>query len=188
MSSDRYKPTTKMPALPELLGKTELSLFDQDNPDINLFNLVDEELIRLSGSELYYYKFLMDEEGYDEVYMENRSKAIISEPVTVFGHYDPTVLEEKLGEFGLEITNDQEFTFNKTYIEAKLRRALLAGDVIKPVFQNQKYEVHQVQEDSFDVYGVYHYRCSATLLRDSQETLDEPLTDRTDDIGSELEL
>jgi hypothetical protein len=46
-----------MPPLPELLGGTELSLFDQTNNDINLFNLVDDEIIRLGGSELYYYKF-----------------------------------------------------------------------------------------------------------------------------------
>ena len=52
-----YKVTTPMPPLPELLGGTELSLFDQTNNDINLFNLIDDEIIRLGGSELLYYKF-----------------------------------------------------------------------------------------------------------------------------------
>ena len=36
---------------------SRLGLFDLDNPDIQLFNMVDDELIRLSGSELLLYKF-----------------------------------------------------------------------------------------------------------------------------------
>ena len=58
----RYQVTTPMPELPNLEGATELSLFDQTNNDINLFNLVDDELIRLAGSELFYYKFFRSEE------------------------------------------------------------------------------------------------------------------------------
>lgn len=184
----RYQVTTPMPELPNLEGATELSLFDQTNNDINLFNLVDDELIRLAGSELFYYKFFRSEEGFDDVYKEHRSKTITTEPVSVYGHYDPTVLEQSLSEFGVEIRNDQEFTFNKTYIERMLHRAPLEGDVIKPKFQNQRYEIFEVQEDSFDIYGVYHYRCSARLLRDSEEVVDEPLIDRSDHLGGDLGL
>mgnify|MGYP003660536853 CR=1 FL=1 len=56
-NKDLYRVSTEMPPLPELEGKSALSFFDQDNNDINLFNLVDDELIRISGSELLYYKF-----------------------------------------------------------------------------------------------------------------------------------
>lgn len=175
-----------MPQLPALEGRTELSLFDQTNNDINLFNLVDDELIRMSGSELLYYKFFQSEDSYDDVYMEERSKVIATEPVRVYGHYDPTALEQGLSEFGVEIQNDQEFTFNKVYIEQYLQRAPIEGDVIKPVFQNQRYEIIQVAEDGFEIYGVFHYRCSARLLRDSEEVVDEPLTDRSDHLGGDI--
>ena len=68
-NKDLYKVSTEMPQLPELEGKSQLSFFDQENADINLFNLIDDELIRISGSELLYYKFYRTEE-YDEVYLE----------------------------------------------------------------------------------------------------------------------
>ena len=187
MANKRYKPTTQMPELPEILGPTELSLFDQVSNDINLFNMVDDEVIRLSGSELLYYKYMRGEEDFDEVYMETRAKTIASEPIRLMGHYDPTVLEQGLDEFGLSVSNDQEFTFNKTYIERILRRAPIEGDVIKPVFQDQRYAIHQVQVEGFEIYGVYHYRCSANLLRDSEEVLDEPI-ERPDDLGGDLGL
>ena len=68
--------------------------------------------------------------NYDEVYMEDRQKTISREPLTVVGHYEPTVLEEHLSQFGIELTNDQLFTFNKSYIESLVGRSLIPGDVI----------------------------------------------------------
>ena len=182
-----FKVTTPMPPLPELLGGTELSLFDQTNNDINLFNLVDDEIIRLGGSELLYYKFrgITD---YDEVYKESREKAIDTEPVLVHGHYNPTVLEESLSEFGIELSNDQLFIFNKSYIEQALHRTPIPGDVLEPKFQSQKYEIFEVQEDSFEIYGVFHLACSARLLRDSAEVINENLPDRSTDLGGYLDV
>ena len=45
------------------------------------------------------------------------------------GHYDPRAFEENLTEFGLEMTNDQIFTFNKSYIESKLGRPFDSGAI-----------------------------------------------------------
>ena len=187
MPSKKFKVTTPMPPLPELLGGTQLSLFDPTNNDINLFNLVDDEIIRLGGSEMYYYKFRRSED-YDEVYLESRSKVIDSEPIRVHGHYNPTILEESLSEFGIQLTNDQIFIFNKSYIEQSIRRTPIAGDIIEPQFQNQKYEVFEVQEDSFEIYGVYHIACSAKLLRDTESMHNENLPERSNDLGGYLDV
>ena len=43
-NKDLFKTSTDMPLIPELEGKSELSFFDQSNPDLNLFNLVDSNL------------------------------------------------------------------------------------------------------------------------------------------------
>ena len=147
-----------------------MRMFDLENPDIQLFNMVDDELIRLSGSELYIYKFEVDE-NFDDVFGENRVKAVRQEGVLVEGHYDPRMFEENLTEFGIEMTNDQTFTFNKSYIEAKIGRPLIPGDIIQPRFQNVYYDVYEVQQDSFEVYGVYHLVASARVLRDKPEIL-----------------
>jgi hypothetical protein len=178
-----YKVTTPIPALPETEGESVLNLFDQNNPDINLFNMVDDELIRLSGSQMFYFKFFRSAEDYDEVYGEQTAKAVGSDPILVHGHYEPRVLEENLTEFGIELTSEQLFVFNKSYIEQVLGRIPIPGDVVLPKFQNQKYELIEVQEDSFESYGVYHMVCSAKLLRDSDVVQDTPLVDDNPDIG-----
>ena len=120
--------------------------------------------------------------------MEARNKPIATDPIVVHGHYEPKVLEENLTEFGIEISNDQLFTFNKTYIANRIGRDPIPGDVIKPKFQNQKYEIFQVQEDSFEMYGVYHLICSAKLLRDTEDVQDTPLTDTSDEVGRHLNV
>jgi len=147
-----------------------MRMFDLDNPDIDLFNMVDDELIRISGSELYVYKFMVDH-NFDPLYGESRVKAIEQEGILVEGHYDPRAFEENLTEFGIEMTNDQLFTFNKSYIEAKLGRPLIAGDIIQPRFQDVYFDVYEVQQDGFEVYGVYHLIASARVLRDKPEIL-----------------
>ena len=188
MAKENYKIRVKPLPLPEIdqISDSELNLFDPDNPDLNLFNLVDDEQIRLSGSKMFFYKYYQSEE-YDDVYMESRNKPIATDPIVVHGHYEPTVLEENLTQFGIELTNDQLFTFNKSYIERILARTVIPGDIIKPQFQNQKYEVFQVQEDSFESYGVYHLVCSAKLLRDSEDVQDTVLSKTTENIDPYVE-
>ena len=183
MENKNWKVTTKLPELPDLDGEdSPLSLFDQNNADINLFNLVDDEMIRLAGSKFYFYKYYQSQD-FDEVYMESREKPISRQAFTVHGFYEPTSMSEELTQFGIELTNDQLFTFNKSYIERKLGRSVIPGDVIKPYFQNQRYEIFEVVEDSFEAYGVYHLVCSAKLLRDAPVVQDEPITKVSEELG-----
>ena len=146
-----------------------LNLYDLENPDIEMFNLIDDELIRLSGSKILLYKFYRREGLADNVYGEDSQKAISNTPVVTFGHYEAQALEENLTEFGIEITSEQLFTFNKSYIEKVIGRPVIPGDILQPEFQNLKYEVFEVQEDQFDIYGVYHLVCAARVLRDDED-------------------
>jgi hypothetical protein len=139
-------------------------------------------MIRLAGSKMYFYKYYQTED-FDPVYMEARNKPVAKQPIVVHGHYDPVSLSEELTQFGIELTNDQLFTFNKSYIERKLNRSVIPGDIIKPQFQDQMYEIFEVVEDGFEAYGVYHLVCSARLLRDAPDVQDTPLMDVSDELG-----
>jgi hypothetical protein len=184
MSHKNFKVGVTPAPLPQLEDSDgQLNFFDPTNPDINLFNLVDDEMIKISGSQILYYQYVQGDDQYDEVYMEARNKPVSKQPVLVYGHYEPKVLEENLTQFGIELTNDQLFIFNKTYMEQRIKGHLKPGDVLQPKFQNQKYEVIEVQEDSFEIYGVYHLVCSAKLLRDSADVQDTPLTDSSEPLS-----
>ena len=165
---DRLKITTPPTDTIQDSDETSLlNLFDRSNNDKNLFNLIDDEIIRLSGSEILLFKYMESEDTHD-VYKESKRKVIAPTPIKLFGNYDPRPLEESVTQFGVEVQNDQVFVFNKSYVESRVGRAIIPGDVLKPVFQNMKFEVFQVQEDSFEAYGVYHLMVHAKLLRDSE--------------------
>tara|TARA_R110000751_G_scaffold251835_4_gene351532 strand:+ start:508 stop:1062 length:555 start_codon:yes stop_codon:yes gene_type:complete len=175
----QFKTNNKISAPPETDGV--LNLFDLNNPDIELFNMVDDELIKIGGSKIYLYKFL-NLEASDDLYQENSMKSISQTPETLWGHYEPSPIDENITEFGIVMENDQTFTFNKSYVEKVLGRPIIAGDILKPKFQNLKYEVYEVQEDGFDVYGVYHLLVWAKVLRD-----DEVITQENDEFSSEFD-
>lgn len=181
------KPPNKSPIIQVDDSDSILNFFDDSNPDKDFFNLIDDETIRISGSKVAVYKYMPSEE-YDEVYMESRLKTISKEPVILFAHYEPKAIEQALTQFGIEVDNDQVFTFNKLYAERKLGRPLIVGDIIAPQFQNIKYKVYQVSEDSYEVYGVYHLMCYCNLLRDREEVHNDNINQRPDNIGRELDL
>lgn len=182
--NNRFKVTTDMARLPEVDEASLLSLFDKNSNDKNLMNSIDEEIIRISGSEILLFKYFPSEE-YDEVYMESKRKVIAPEPIRIIGHYEPRAIEENLTQFGVEIQNDQVFMFNKSYVERKINRSVIPGDILQPVFQNMKFEVFEVQEDSFEVYGIYHLMVHAKLLRDTEDIHSENII-RTPDVGGKL--
>ena len=146
-----------------------LNMFDSGNPDVSLFNMIDGEIANLAGSPIFIYRHIPG--GVDDLYDENRSKVFYQKPRKMYGHFDPRPFEENLSEFGIEVTNDQTFTFNKREIENAFGVILAPGDIIKPEFANVYFEIFEVQEDGFEAYGVYHLVCSAKVLRDAEKII-----------------
>ncbi len=181
MSKKQFRTNHNIISRPEESTDGILNLFDLENPDIELFNMVDDELIRIGGSQIFLYKFL-ESKANNDIYQEDSMKAIAPEPVVLWGHYEPKPIDENVTEFGIVLENDQTFTFNKSHAERVLGRPVIAGDIIQPKFQNLKYEVYEVQEDGFDVYGVYHLLCWAKVLRDDEIITRKDETFSQDDV------
>ncbi len=178
--SNRFKVTTPPSNFPEERD-TRLSLYKKKN-DKNLFNLIDSENIKLSGSRVRVFEYVQSND-IDDVYQESKQKTISPEPVVLWAHYEPRAIEENLTQFGVEMVSDQVFVFNKSYTENILGRPITIGDVLEPEFQEMKFEVFEVQEDSFEAYGVYHLLVHAKLLRDTQDIHNQDTFDRPDNVG-----
>ena len=179
----RYKVNTPPTNIPDERD-ARLSLFQKKN-DKNLFNMIDSENIKLSGSKIKVYKYIKSNDV-DDIYMESRQKTISPEPVVVWGHFDPRPIEENLSQFGVEVQYDQVFNFNKSYVENLLGSPIEIGDIIEPEFQDIKFEVYEVQEDSFEAYGVYHLLVHAKVLRDTQDIHNEDYFDRSNNTGGRV--
>ena len=180
----RFRVRSSLDPLKDSPEESVLSLYNKRD-DKNLFNSIDNENIKLSGSKVLVYKYTPSND-IDDVYMESRQKTISPEPVEVWSHYDPRPIEEALTQFGVEVQNDQLFIFNKSYLEKMLGRDMIIGDVLEPKFQEVKYQVHEVQEDSFEAYGVYHTLAHAKVLRDTSDVHNDTDFNTSDRVGGTL--
>lgn len=148
-----------------------LSLYGDNNPDIEYFNRIDQETIELGGSDMYYIKF-MQTDNYDPLYEEDRDKVYASKRL-VRGHYTPSPITQEMSQHGIKLTNDQRFIFNKDYLKKKLGRDPRAGDIIQPRFQNIYFEITEIHEESFNIWGVYHLSLYAKLKKDIASVMQE---------------
>ena len=72
----------------DIFNEGTLSVFEDFGADRALFNMVNNELIKLGGSEVTVYKFLSTE-NFDDLYDEDRIKALSPVPVGTYAHFDP---------------------------------------------------------------------------------------------------
>src|SRR6056300_1495220 len=163
---DRFKGTRSKENIDKYLSPQSdtFRMYDMDNPDIGFFNRIDSELIRLAGSPVLVYRYT-GTDNYDDVLDEDTLKVYDPNPAICDAHYDPRMFEEPLAQFGIEMTQDAVFTFNKDDCYHQLGREIKTGDIVFTKFQNTLFEVHEVQEDSFEAYGVYHLIASTRVLR-----------------------
>ena len=150
----------------------KLNLFNENNPDIQYFNKMDQEIIELGGSDMYYIKWYQSD-NYDKLFEEDREKLYGPEKILLRGHYPPIPLNQEMSKFGVNFGNDQQFTFNKDYLLKKLGCEPKPGDIIQPRFQNVYFEIKEVQDQGFQVYGVYHLVLSAQLKKDVEPIMKE---------------
>jgi hypothetical protein len=170
----QYNPNTVTVSEDEFNNQgVSLNLFDETNPDLQLFNIVDQELISLAGSEFYYYKFHPDD-NYDKTFNEERIKQY-SNKILVKGHYSPFPIGEEITKFGIQMVNENTFTFNREYIREKIGRYPIPGDAIQPRFQSVMFEVIEAQEESFQSYGVYHILVTGRIRKELQSLITESI-------------
>ena len=60
----------------------DIRQFDPENPDICLFNLWDEEIIRMGGSPIFYYEVFIQQGTVDPLYWEDRGKIFSNNAAT----------------------------------------------------------------------------------------------------------
>lgn len=89
-----------------------LSQLVPDSPSHDLFNLWDQEVIRLGGSPLLYYEVIVPSNSIDPLYLESRGKLWSQHPVEIFAVYDPIPSQLNQGLFGIDGPDTMTFFTN----------------------------------------------------------------------------
>ena len=86
--------------------------FDPENPEFNLFNLWDQEIIQMGGSPIFYYEVFIQEGTVDPIYWEDRGKIFSNNPVQLYCLYEPISSTNDQGVFGIDSPDEMIFEFN----------------------------------------------------------------------------
>ena len=89
-----------------------LQQFDPSSIEHDLFNLLDEEIIKIGGSPIFYYEVFIQKQTIDPLYHEDRGKLWSNIPVELWAYYDPVEQQNYQTAFGLDSPDELVFELN----------------------------------------------------------------------------
>jgi hypothetical protein len=131
-----------------------LQQFDPNNPEHDLFNLWDQEIIEIGGSPLYYYDIFINMANIDSLYVEARDKLWSPCPVCIYGYYDPIPSQNMMGAFGIDSPDEMMFEFNYRHVLKKLGFAPKIGARIFSPHKREHWVIAQRNVETFKLWGV----------------------------------
>ena len=139
--------------------------------DMNLFNQLDQEQFSLFGLSLFYYKFSVKQDNYDEVFRDFLGSPEFDNPIELRGflNADPNT-SHAMGDTGADQTAEREGTvsFNISLIESQLGRQPILGDVVYSVQLKQKFQIYHIAKDTYRMSKPLRYLCKIRLYQDSK--------------------
>lgn len=134
--------------------KGTLQQFDPNNAAQDLFSRYDEEMIRISGTPIYYYEVLIQEQTIDPLYLEDRSKLFSPYPVKLWAFYEPPQQANMSGIFAIDVP-DEEVILELNYHAAlrDLGRPPKIGSRVYTPHRGENWIVIDYKLDQFKLWG-----------------------------------
>jgi len=107
-----------------------LSIYDPGNPDRQLMDLIETEVITLTSPPSKYYKLRKDRSTIDDLYGESRRRDAYDPPVILYGSYEDPSPEQELTQYGLQQMEEIEIWFNYNYLLHTIGDRIHIGDII----------------------------------------------------------
>jgi hypothetical protein len=145
-----------------------LSQLIPDSPTHDLFDLWDQEVIKLGGSPLLYYEVIIPQSAIDKQYIEARTKLWTQHPVEIFAVYDPVPSPLDQGLFGIDGPTDMVFYTNYRATLNAIGHLPIIGSRIWSPHLRENWEV--IDRKLGDFYRFNVFRCEIHCKR-FQETL-----------------
>jgi len=130
-----------------------LERFNPDNPEHELNNLIDAELVKIGGSPVYYYEVFIQMNTIDELYREDRGKLYSNYPVELNAFYTPVTSQNIQTAFGIDALEEVELQLNYREVLNTLGHPPKVGARIFTPHKRQNWIVVQRDIDDFRLWG-----------------------------------
>jgi hypothetical protein len=126
--------------------------FNDLSPDLELFDLWDEEAIRIGGSPIYYYEVFIPEQTTDPIYLENRGKVWSTSPIQLWCVYDPIPSTNTQTAFGIDGPEEMKFDLNYRTMLHTIGHKPKIGSRFRTPFLKEEWELVQMNLGEFKMY------------------------------------
>lgn len=159
-----------------------LQQFDPENPEHDLFNLWDQEVIEIGGSPLYYYEVFINFNNIDELYLEARDKVWSQFPICLYGWYDPKVTENYQNMFGLDSPmKEMLFEFNYKNVLKTLGHPPKIGSRIYSPHKRENWVIIQSTTEVYKLWGELRLHIICERFQESLTTGEGRVTQKEPD-------
>lgn len=158
-----------------------LQQFDPENPEHDLFNLWDQEVIQIGGTPLFYYEVFINVNNIDELYVEARDKIWSEHPVCLYGYYDPIPSQNAMGAFGIDSPDEMMFEFNYQHVLKALGHAPKIGSRIYSPHKREHWQVIQRGTEVYKLWGELRLQVMCGRFQESITTGEGKVTQKEPD-------
>lgn len=147
-----------------------LQQFDPENPEFNLFNLWDQEVIQQGGSPIYYYEVMIQTQTVDPLYIEDRGKLWSPVPVQLWGYYEPVASQNAQGLFGIDAPDEMTFEFNYRDVLKRIGHPPKVGSRLFTPHKGENWVIIQNADDEFKMWGQLRLKIICQKFQESKTT------------------
>lgn len=149
---------------------SDMERFDPDNPEHELTNLWDSEVIQFAGSPLFYYEVFIQMNTIDELYQEDRGKLYSNIPTELRGFYEPITSQNAQGEFGIDALEEIEISLNYKDVLNTIGHPPKVGSRIFTPHKRQNWMIVQRNVDDFRLWGELRLKLYCSVFQENLTT------------------
>lgn len=160
---------------------SELQQFDPCNPEHELFNEWDAEVIEIGGTPLEYYEVFIQSGTVDKVLMEDRGKLWSPQKVVLYAYYDPIPSQNAMGVFGADSPDELMFELNYQDTLKRLGHVPKIGSRIFSPHKRENWVIMQRGVEVFKLWGELRLQLMCQRFQESLTTGEGKVTQRQPD-------
>ena len=159
-----------------------LQQFDDQNPARDLFNIYDEETIRLGGSPLFYFELFIDANNVDPLYVESRAKIYSQSPIQLWCVYEPVPSQNMQTAFGIDSPDEMIFELNYRAVLQNLGHPPKIGSRLFTPHLRENWVIVQRNLGEFKMWGALRIELICQRFQEDLVTGEGKVTEKQPDI------
>lgn len=156
-------------------------LFDPNSPDHDLLNTWDEEQIKIAGTPLFYYEVFIQDQTIDPIYVEDRGKIFSSNPIIIYGFYEPIPSQNDMGTFGIDAPDEMRFECNYRATLREIGHPPKIGSRVFSPHLSENWVIIQRNLGEFRRWGVIRIEIICQRFQESTTTGEGKVTQKQPD-------